>query len=117
MNNVILLDALRGIARKCPFGWPVLGAMNISPDPPFEELAWRACSLFVLEKGKPIVRSGRKAVGRDGQPSRKLGCRRDERSSTVSRDMRGGHESLRATGWCVSTAGWLSEKSGNGVSE
>jgi hypothetical protein len=30
-----------------------------------EVFSWEACSLFILEKGKPVVRSGRKAVDLD----------------------------------------------------
>ena len=37
-----------------------------------------ACSLFVLDKGKPVVRPGRKAKGRWDQTRRQPGCRKDE---------------------------------------
>jgi hypothetical protein len=41
-------------------------------------LAWfKACNLFVLDKGKPVVRPGRKAKGHTGSLVWKPGCRRD----------------------------------------
>lgn len=70
--------------RPCRDGRKVGPAQDSSAGPRASELIQpagfcvKACSLFILDKGKPVERPGRKAKGRSGFARRLPGCRRGE---------------------------------------